>query len=130
MGVSSLPKTVTRQRRGCDLNPGISAPESSTLTTRLPSHPYMNKVVVDIRLRALSSAALLSNQCCPPSSHFEGTLFRVASSRFGNFARKPTLHTCTCGQTATIITILRFLSVGGIKIRSQYIKRFVYQVPA
>jgi len=39
MGVSSLPKTVTRQRRGCDLNPGPSAPESITLTTRLPSHP-------------------------------------------------------------------------------------------
>ena len=39
MGVSSLPKTVTQQRRGCDLNPGLSAPESSTLTTRLPSHP-------------------------------------------------------------------------------------------
>ena len=37
--MSSLPKTVTRQRRGCDLNPGPSAPESSTLTTRLPSHP-------------------------------------------------------------------------------------------
>ena len=39
MGVNSLPKTVTRQRRGCDLNPSPSAPESSTLTTRLPSHP-------------------------------------------------------------------------------------------
>jgi len=39
MGVNSLPKTVTRQRRDCDLNPGSSAPESSTLTTRLPSHP-------------------------------------------------------------------------------------------
>jgi len=39
MGVNSLPETVTRQRRGCDLNPGPSAPESSTLTTRLPSHP-------------------------------------------------------------------------------------------
>ena len=35
------PKTVTRQRRGCDLNPGPSAPESSTLTTRLPSHPKL-----------------------------------------------------------------------------------------
>ena len=47
MGVNSLPKTVTRQRRDCDLNPGPSAPESSTLTTRLPSHPLchvlMNK---------------------------------------------------------------------------------------
>ena len=38
MSVNSLPKTVTRQRRGCDLNPGPSAPESSTLTTRIPSH--------------------------------------------------------------------------------------------
>jgi len=38
MGVNSLPKTVTRQRRDCDLNPGPSAPEYSTLTTRLPNH--------------------------------------------------------------------------------------------
>jgi len=38
MGVNSLPKTVTRQRRGCDFNPGRTVPESSTLTTRLPSH--------------------------------------------------------------------------------------------
>ena len=37
--MNSLPKTVTRQRRGCDLNPGLSAPESSTLTNRLPSYP-------------------------------------------------------------------------------------------
>ena len=36
--MNSLPKTVTRQRRGCDLNSGPSAHESSTLTTRLPSH--------------------------------------------------------------------------------------------
>jgi len=41
MGVNSLPKTVTRQRRGCDLNPGPSAPESSSLTTRLSSHPVV-----------------------------------------------------------------------------------------
>jgi len=43
MGVNSLPKTVTRQRRGCDLNPGTTAPESSTLTTRLPSHHLPTK---------------------------------------------------------------------------------------
>ena len=30
--MNSFPKTVTRQRRGCDLNPGPSAPESNTLT--------------------------------------------------------------------------------------------------
>jgi len=40
MGVDSLPKTVTRQRRGCHLNPGFSAPETSTLTTWLSSHPH------------------------------------------------------------------------------------------
>jgi len=38
MGVNSLPQTHTRQCCDCDLNPGPSAPESSTLTTRLPSH--------------------------------------------------------------------------------------------
>ena len=38
-GCTQLPKTVTRQRRDCDLNPGPTTPESSTLTTRLPSHP-------------------------------------------------------------------------------------------
>ena len=37
--MNSLPKTVTRQRRGCNLNQGPSAPESNTLPTRLPSHP-------------------------------------------------------------------------------------------
>jgi len=36
--VTSLHKTVTRQRHDCDLNPGPSAPASSTLTTVLPSH--------------------------------------------------------------------------------------------
>jgi len=42
MGVNSLPVTVTRQRRDCDLNPGPSALESSTLTTRLPSRPCVS----------------------------------------------------------------------------------------
>jgi len=36
MGVNSLPKTVRGQRRDCDLNPGPTVPESSTLTTLLP----------------------------------------------------------------------------------------------
>ena len=43
--MNSLPKTVTRHRRDCDLNPGPSAPESSTLTTRLPSHPFRSVVL-------------------------------------------------------------------------------------
>jgi len=46
MGVNSLPKTVTRQCRGCDLNPGPPAPESSTLreigcrATHLPENEF------------------------------------------------------------------------------------------
>jgi len=45
-GVNSLPKTVTRHWScDCDLNPGPSAPESSTLTTRLPSHPLLSFAV-------------------------------------------------------------------------------------
>jgi len=47
MGVNSLPKTVTGQRRGCDLNPGPSAPESSTLTTQLPSHHGSTNIFVN-----------------------------------------------------------------------------------
>jgi len=50
MGENSLPKTVTRQRRGCDLNLGPSAPESSMLTTLLPSHP--NRVLDDVNTGA------------------------------------------------------------------------------
>ena len=46
MGVNSLPKTVSRQRRGCDLNPGPSATEFSTLTTRLPSHPNTDGYII------------------------------------------------------------------------------------
>jgi len=42
MGVNSLPKTATRQRCDCDLNSGPFAPESSTLTTWLTSHPNNN----------------------------------------------------------------------------------------
>ena len=36
--MNSLPKTVTSQCRGSDLNLGPSVPESSILTTRIPSH--------------------------------------------------------------------------------------------
>ena len=57
MGVNSLPKTVTRQRRDCDLNPGRSAPESSTLTTRLPSHP----TVVNIGVNAAAVAGFATH---------------------------------------------------------------------
>jgi len=51
MGVNSLPKTVTRQRRGCDLNPNPSVPESSTLTIQLPSHPIGNSLLYLIKIK-------------------------------------------------------------------------------
>ena len=44
MGVNSLPKTVTQRRCGFDLNPGPSAPESSTLTTRLLTYHLCDPV--------------------------------------------------------------------------------------
>jgi len=52
MGLNSLPKTVTSQRHGCDLNPGPSAPNSSMLTTRLPSHPIYNDGKMNTDFRA------------------------------------------------------------------------------
>jgi len=56
--VNSLPKTVTRQRRNCDLNPGPSAPESSTLTTQLPSHPQAVNPAINNKLIGLTSSEL------------------------------------------------------------------------
>ena len=53
MGVNSLPKTVTRQRRGCDLNPGSTAPESSTLTTRLPSQRLSNRRIIHVTVMVM-----------------------------------------------------------------------------
>ena len=67
MGVNSLPKTVTRQRRGGDLNPGPSAPESSTLTNRLPSHP------AEVQLEV----AILAESCLQCQSFNFSTLLRA-----------------------------------------------------
>ena len=52
--MNSLPKTVTLQRRGCNLNSGPSAPESSMLTTRLHSHPkYSTESILSNSTRKL-----------------------------------------------------------------------------
>jgi len=69
MGVNSLPTTVTRQRRDCDLNPGPTAPDSSTLTTRLPIHPVL---VQGLNFMHLS--------CCPRVSKFVA-IVKVVSTR-------------------------------------------------
>jgi len=57
MGVNSLPKTVSRQRRGCDLNPGNSAPESTTLSTRLPSRQDTRYHRTRVKLRLYAGVA-------------------------------------------------------------------------
>ena len=74
MGVNSLPKTVTRQRRDCDLNPGPSAPESSTLITRL----YRATL---IHLLLPISAALWTVWCCVARASISGGLRRRAGTR-------------------------------------------------
>jgi len=56
MGVNSLLKTVTRQRRDCDLNPGPYALESSTLIL-LPSHPIANYFLENGKVVNLSLTA-------------------------------------------------------------------------
>ena len=54
MGVSSLPETITRQRRDCDLNPRPSALESSTPTTpRLPSQHCLLLILLCVKCRYL-----------------------------------------------------------------------------
>jgi len=68
MGVSSLPKTVTRQRRGRDLNPGPSAPESSTLTTRYLATPVSGRNNNSAELVQLLSAVGVGSSCSTVSS--------------------------------------------------------------
>jgi len=80
--VTSLPKTVTRQRRDCDLNPSLSAPESSTLTTCLPrklpsrSDPNINAKPPSPTLTADPLPFSRSTQPCIPP----GSLNRVPAS--------------------------------------------------
>ena len=71
MRVNSLPKTVTWRRRDCDLNPGPSAPESSTLITRLPSHPQETEC--DFRNRPFWRRSLhpISCRCTGDHDHTE-----------------------------------------------------------
>ena len=69
MGVNSLPKTVTRQRHGCDLNPGPPALESSMLTTRLQNHPTIRCVTIIIIIYICASAAY-STSCDAALRHY------------------------------------------------------------
>ena len=78
MGVNSLPKTVTRQRRGCDLNAGPSVPEISTLTSWLLSHTcvcvcvYFNEFLcVTVQPQTTSDSGSCSNLVTVHQSDFE-----------------------------------------------------------
>ena len=73
MDVNSLHKTVTRQRRGCDLNPGASAPESSTLTARLPSHP----ITPTLYLFLFRDKAMIESSPCDAPCEIDLGAFRA-----------------------------------------------------
>jgi len=79
--MNSLPKTVTRQRRGCDLNPGLSAPESSTLTTRLPSHPGKGSQYSITERRVPELVPVLGSQPAGDVSHKPGGRLPLLSAR-------------------------------------------------
>ena len=60
IGVNSLPKTVTRRRHGCDMNPGPSASESSTLTTELTTE-YSSRFISGICARCLTIMCIIKS---------------------------------------------------------------------
>ena len=55
MGVNSLPKTVTRQHRGCHLNPDPTAPESSM--------GYLYLFSTSIKYRVRQTVPSINNRC-------------------------------------------------------------------
>jgi len=100
-GVNSLPKTVTRQHRGCNLNPGPSAHESSMLTTRLPSHPTSNCLATNPKASLLKFLA-----CAEVYLHVRPVKTRTKSSSDGP------RHLCTrqCSLPSERTTTLGHLS--------------------
>ena len=88
MGVNSLPKTVTDSVATAIVNPGPSAPGSSTLTTRLPSHAKLRtnrpKVIQDVH-SAVSREQSVLNFC--------STATRLQRDR-----RKSRLRRCTLSR--------------------------------
>jgi len=75
--VNSLPKTVTRQCRDCDLNPGPSAPESSTLTTRLL-----------LTAIALHSTRVYTARIHGPCARFTGRVYRCSVTQLARYLLK------------------------------------------
>jgi len=91
--VNGLPKTVTSQRRGGDLNPDPSAPESSTLTTRLPSHPCCTVMIMIkphcSRCKDLSIIFASWRHCAPFGPTYNSSLFLLlAALSYGERVRR------------------------------------------
>jgi len=83
MGVNSLPKTVTRHRRGCDLNPGPSAPESSTLTARLHSTVLTKARKISLQATALPVQTRPCIGCLVKSARLVNFFRKSATVRYG-----------------------------------------------
>jgi len=64
MGANSLLKTVTRQRRGCNLNPGPFAPESSTLTEPPHSSGKFGIFARSVRVELMRNCYTVGLQQC------------------------------------------------------------------
>jgi len=75
MAVNSLPKTVTRQRRDCDLNPGPSSPSRSPLGYRATVDWRTGRYYCDVSLKTAghgNSAWPLSRRTSAPEHHTNG----------------------------------------------------------
>jgi len=70
MGVNSFPKTITRQRRNCDLNPGPSAPESSMLKAGSKRPHCDNCVCVCAKVCPQNCPFLWGRYVPPPKKSF------------------------------------------------------------
>jgi len=105
MGVNSLPKTVIRQRRGCDLNPGPSAPESSTLTTRLPSHPIL-------LVRSVNCLQLFRQSLSGQAPLYLADDWRVVSDSTRRSLRSADVSTCVLPPTLSSYGDRTFAAAG------------------
>ena len=54
--LGSQPADDVSHSRGCNLEPGHTAPESSTITTRLPSHPQVGLGLLGLGIGAISGS--------------------------------------------------------------------------
>ena len=116
MGVNSLHKTVTRQRRGWDLNPGPSAPESSTLSTRLLSRPLYrvtNKWLLLLLQQSTPVNIILPVYCSftfLPGLNFMSLVYVYVYVVWTVFHWLSCINTCACHVYFTINLLTHLLA--------------------